>query len=105
MRLYIAGPMSGIEGHNFPAFNEAAAQLRAAGYEVENPADTGVVEGWSWADYLRYDLPLMLKCDGVAMLFGWQDSRGAQLEYEVAYQLGMPINAVQWWANRAAVAA
>jgi hypothetical protein len=102
-RLYIAGPMSGYPEHNFPAFNQAAEQLRAAGYDVENPADTGLVDGWEWADYLRFDLPLMLKCDGVAGLFGWQDSKGACLEMHVAEELGMPIRAVAWWVQQAEV--
>jgi hypothetical protein len=102
-RLYIAGPMSGYPEHNFPAFNQAAEQLRAAGYDVENPADTGLVDGWEWADYLRFDLPLMLKCDGVAALFGWQDSKGACLEVHVAEELGMPIRAVAWWVQQAEV--
>lgn len=104
-RLYVAGPMSGIEGHNFPAFNTAAAQLRDAGYEVENPADTGVVEGWSWADYLRYDLPLMLRCEGVALLTGWFHSKGARLEIDVAERLGMQVRVVRVWLERAEVAA
>ena len=38
MRLYLAGPMSGIKDFNFPAFNEAAEHLRKLGYEVFNPS-------------------------------------------------------------------
>lgn len=104
-RLYIAGPMTGIEDHNFPAFNEAADQLRAAGYEVENPADQGVVDGWEWADYLRHDLPLLLKCDGVALLSWWYRSRGAKLEHYVAVELGLPAYPLAWWVKRAELVA
>ncbi len=90
-RVYVSGPMSGINGHNFPAFNAAAEQLRAAGYEVENPADKGVIEGWEWEDYLRYDLVKLLECDEVVALPGWEQSRGAQLEVHVAQSLRMPV--------------
>lgn len=100
-RIYISGPMTGHEDFNFPAFNEAADLLRVAGYEVENPADKGVIDGWEWADYLRHDLPLMLKCEGVAMLFGWHLSRGAQLEYDVATRVDIPVWSVKWWLSRA----
>lgn len=38
-RIYIAGPMSGLPEFNYPAFNRAAAVLRAQGHHVENPAE------------------------------------------------------------------
>lgn len=103
-RLYVAGPMSGIEGMNFPAFNEAANQLRAAGYDVENPADFGVADGWVWADYLKRDIPLMLACDGVATLEGWASSPGASLEVGLAWDLAMPAESVRGWLLCKAVA-
>jgi hypothetical protein len=93
--------MTGLPDHNFPAFNKAADQLRAAGYEVFNPADRGVLDGWVWADYLRDDLGLLLKCDGVALLTGWRDSKGANLEHHVAQALGMPREHVQSWLTAA----
>ncbi len=37
--IYISGPMSGLPECNYPAFNAAAAHLRALGYSVENPAE------------------------------------------------------------------
>ncbi|MBT9158943.1 MAG: hypothetical protein DDT26_00192 [Dehalococcoidia bacterium] len=39
MRIYISGPMTGLHDLNFPAFRDAAAKLRAIGYEVVNPAE------------------------------------------------------------------
>lgn len=93
--LYLAGPMTGQPDHNYPAFNAAAARLRADGYTVANPAEAGKVDGWEWADYVKRGLRAMLHCDGVALLPGWHESRGARLEYDVAHALkmrGMPVD-------------
>ena len=34
-RLYVAGPMTGLPDHNYPAFAEAAARLRAVSSDQE----------------------------------------------------------------------
>lgn len=88
--VYVSGPMTGLPEHNFPAFRTAAAALWAAGFEVLDPSVFGEHVGWSWADYLRRDLPDVLRADVLALLPGWQDSRGARLEVHVARELGTP---------------
>lgn len=98
MKLYLSGPMSGIENFNFAAFASAAEYLRGKGYYVVSPAeadeeDGGVVDGkatMSWGDYIRRDIQLLLDVDGVVTLPGWRNSRGARLETYVARELGMP---------------
>jgi hypothetical protein len=90
-RVYLAGPMTGFEDFNFPAFNKMAADLRARGYVVENPAEHGVVEGADWADYLAYDLTRLGLCGQVAVLPGWENSKGARLEVHIARELGMKV--------------
>ncbi len=100
-RLYISGPMSGYgPGHNFEAFNRAALLLETYGFDVENPADKGIINGWSWAQYMKYDIDVLLRCDGLAMLPNWECSRGARLEVHVALELGMPVLPVQVWADQ-----
>jgi len=90
-RLYLAGPMTGFEDFNFPAFNAMAAELRARGYVVENPAEHGVVDGADWADYMAYDLTRLGLCGQVAVLPGWENSKGARLEVHIARELGMKV--------------
>ena len=99
MKLYVAGPMTGLQDHNFPAFNHAAEQLRNTGYAVVNPADNGAEPGQSWLHYMRLDLAQMLTCDGVATLPGWQSSRGASLEVHVAHRLGLPVRGWFGWCS------
>lgn len=94
--IYVSGPMTGIADHNFPAFNQAAVQLRHAGFEVRNPAENGC-GALSWADYIRRDLRDVLDVDGVALLPDWTRSRGARLEVHVARELGLPIAEVSVW--------
>lgn len=90
-KIYIAGPMAGIPEFNAPAFHAEAARLRALGYEVENPADVKLADGATWSDYMRADLPLLLKCDTVVLLPGWNHSRGARLEAHLARELGLHV--------------
>jgi hypothetical protein len=91
MKLYLSGPMTGIPEFNFPAFHKAAASLRASGYEVVNPAELDAADTtpMAWEDYLRRDLRVLLDCQGIALLPGWENSRGAKLESTVALALGM----------------
>lgn len=89
MKVYVSGPMTGIEQFNHPAFEAACESLRHAGYEVESPHRAPELE--SWEAYMRYDLALLLKCDAIAMLPGWEQSRGARLERLVAEALGLPV--------------
>ncbi|WAT26769.1 DUF4406 domain-containing protein [Pseudomonas sp. GXZC] len=90
-RVYVAGPMTGIADFNYPAFNAVADQLRAQGYEVENPADHGIVEGAQWADYMAYDLTRLGLCGVIALLPDWEKSQGARLEVLIAERLGMTV--------------
>lgn len=89
MRLYIAGPMTGLPEFNFPAFNAMAEKMRGTGWHVENPAEHGHVDGAEWADYLRYDIGRLATCEAIMLLPGWSKSRGARLEVSIAKELGM----------------
>lgn len=90
---YVAGPMTGVEDHNYPAFNEATATLRAAGHEVLNPAenDDGNQHAGDWTYYMRQDLRHLSHTDALVMLPGWRTSRGATLEAHIARQFGLPL--------------
>ena len=91
-RVYIAGPMTGHPEHNFPAFHAAAGRLHEAGCEVVNPADNfGGRTDLPRSSYLRADVVLLLQCDAMAVLPGWETSLGAKLEYLLARELQMPI--------------
>lgn len=91
MRIYISGPMTGLPQLNYPAFNTAAELLRAEGFEVENPAENPEPECRSWVGYMRLALVQISRSDGLLLLPGWLDSKGARLELHIAQQLGLPV--------------
>lgn len=98
MRIYLAGPMSGLPSHNFPAFLAAGKALRTLGFEVFSAAEKELSEGYDpetpattdLAGYMAVDLPEVCRADAIVLLPGWLHSKGACIEYMVADALGKP---------------
>ena len=101
MRVYVAGGMRGYDRFNFPAFDAAAAHLRAQGHEVRNPAEhdrelgfdetKNSLEGFDLAKAFRWDIESVLWAEAIAVLPGWENSQGASVETAVARMIGTPI--------------
>lgn len=90
-RIYLSGPMTGLPDLNFPAFNAAAARLRALGYLVANPAEINPDKSADWHECLRADIKALCDCDAIALLDGWETSPGAHLELHIAHRLGLGV--------------
>jgi hypothetical protein len=102
MKLYISGKMTGLPEHGFPAFYEAAEKLTAVGYDVINPAENfGGRTDLARSAYMREDIGNVLKADGLALLSGWSQSKGASLEVQIADELGLLSNYVDTWVKDA----
>lgn len=97
MKLYIAGPMTGISDFNYPEFEAAADKLRAAGFDPVSPTENGLPKTAHWKQHMRADIPMLLQCGGVALLDGWENSKGAQLERHIAMQTGIWVMKVSGW--------
>lgn len=105
MRLYLAGPMNGISDFNVPAFLEAQAQLEGVGHEVVSPVQdflheyqhpgsdltTNTDTQEAHAAYLRRDIAMLLGVEAIALLPGWETSKGANIELAVARALALPV--------------
>lgn len=94
MRVYLSGPMTGIPDNNFPAFHAWAARLRAQGFDVVSPAE--IQEAGTWEMCLRKDMRELPTCDAIALMPGWERSKGAHLELHVAHRLGMEVMHLQF---------
>jgi hypothetical protein len=88
-KVYISGHITGIDFGNRFAFSCARNALELCGYEVVDPSEVQLDDEATWADYMRADLKLLLDCDFIYMLDGWEDSKGARLERELAENLGI----------------
>lgn len=95
-KVYISGPISGRERDDYMRqFANAAALLRCLGYRVCNPTRK-LPARWpllyrlmGYHRVLLYDMRLLLRCDYIYMLEGWETSRGARLEKATADILGI----------------
>lgn len=110
-KIYIAGPMRGIKDFNFPAFFAAEEELKAQGYIVFNPArrdedhcgkgfaksETGTLSDitdtkFSLRNALHDDTTFIsLHADAIALLPGWEKSKGANAEHALAVALGLEV--------------
>jgi dATP/dGTP diphosphohydrolase, N-terminal/Domain of unknown function (DUF4406) len=110
MKLYTAGPMTWIPQFNYPAFDQVATVLRRKGFDVLSPAEMdsdemreramaspdgapGAIAGLeSWGDMLARDVKIIAdEADGVVLLPGWEQSKGARLEAFIARHVGKPV--------------
>jgi hypothetical protein len=99
-KVYIAGPMTGYPLYNFEQFFAWAAAIRSTGDTPLNPAEHDVrkmFNGWvydeaGYDEIIEYDLNLIRKeADRMFMLRGWNFSKGAQMEHDLAVELGLNI--------------
>lgn len=117
MKLYVAGPMTGIPQFNFPAFRMWTEFLRGQGFKVISPheSDPEDVQALAWASatgstselaHLAHAGPLpttiknvedVAECDGIALLPGWSKSSGAVHEVATAVRFGIPVAPVEMW--------
>jgi len=113
LTVYVAGPMRGVAEFNFPAFEEATAQLRSRGYKVISPAEqdldrgfdpTGLTGhedmsslGFDLRETLLSDLKFVSECDAICLLPGWEFSKGATVELDMAVALGLDVKTLEEW--------
>jgi hypothetical protein len=112
--IYLAGPMRGIPNFNTPAFTEGAARLRSQGHTVFNPAERDMEEfgtvSESAGDEHAFAKKVGLTTDAlrrncfladtqwickhanaIALLPGWENSKGAMAERALGLALGLEI--------------
>ena len=105
MKVYLAGPMTGIPEFNFPAFKAATEDLRQRGYDVLSPAEMDEAEGFEpsptgddqapeqYAAFLARDIQKIAEAniDAIVVLPGWETSGGANTEVAFVRALKRPV--------------
>ena len=87
-RVYIAGPIAGIDNYK-DRFRRAEILLERAGYQPVSPV--GEESGYTYRDYINRGLSKLATCDAICMLPGWMGSRGAKLEKWYAETVKLPV--------------
>jgi hypothetical protein len=114
MKVYIAGPMRGLPGWNFEAFDRAERKWRSLGHHVFSPVSILRGMGYAWGDsapvepdgrdgqgtdhlkhVIQSDISCIFHSDAIALLPGWESSRGATVELALAQFLGLPVYAAE----------
>jgi len=108
--IYIAGPMTGLVGFNYKAFDLAAEYFRDQGWNVINPVDLDIESGgpcirslpidtdWNKMpdglikdEVIRRDVDAVMQADAIALLTGWGNSMGARAEASLARWRGLDV--------------
>ena len=89
--VYISGSISGRDRldaeYHFKSVQDKIEQDENR--YVYNPMD--FKERDCWEDYMRDGIAALVDADAILMLNGWQESRGACLERNIAFELKIPI--------------
>lgn len=83
IKIYISGKITGTIDY-IQRFERAEKSL--SNYIVINPAKVNAqlpIET-TWEEYMKMSMCMLEMCNAIYMLKGWEDSKGARLEYEFA---------------------
>lgn len=101
LKMYISGPMGGVENYNVKLFDRVAKEMEEVGFEVHNPAD--YAKRWmeqngkrdmtdeEYGEAMLHSLNNLKTCDVILMLPKWQYSKGAKNELMLALVRGMEV--------------
>lgn len=72
-------------------FADAKAFLDEIGFEAVNPLEKVLPDDAPWEQHMVKDIELLCSCDAIYMMDNWTESKGAQIEYDIANRLGKDV--------------
>lgn len=97
---YISGPITGVEGWQERFIQAENWVKKNLDTQIKTPRLIGkrleeelgkTEEQIPWEEYMRADLRELTYCDTIYAMKGWEDSKGAVIEVQLAYALGLRI--------------
>lgn len=100
MRIYISGPVTNIQ-HFKIHFDAAEKELKEKypNAEIINPTMIVLPESCTHDDYMKIDFMLLDLADAIYMMRGWENSKGACMEYGYALAKDLIILKEEAWEN------
>ena len=78
-------------------FYRAAEKMDREGHTIVNPLlipasrKKPAEKTPEWSDYMRAYIKALCDCDAIFMIYGWENSKGARIEFNLAVDLGLKV--------------
>lgn len=106
-KVYLSGPITGMPNNNIQEFKKYEEKFKNLNFEVINPhnlfsgdevellekclEEKKITFEEYHSHFMRRDIAEMMNCDFIAVLDGWEKSKGANIEVYIARNINMPI--------------
>ena len=94
MRIYISGPITGMDKHViYRRFLNAEWKIQKLDHYAVNPLKIGyfLPEDFRHQDFMDVDMAILKKMDAIVLLEGWESSQGCTQEFSYACRNDMKI--------------
>ena len=97
MRIYLSGKITGRDKADYTSqFARAEQFYKSGGFDVVNPVKIGeeILKAnpkATYSDIMAADLKALSQCTHIALLEGWEESKGAKMEKAEAEEMGLEI--------------
>lgn len=106
MRIYLSGKITGLEKEVYTRqFERAENFYKTSGFDVVNPVKIGeevlkINPKAEWQDFMIRDLEALRTCTHIALLEGWEESKGAKMEKAEAEKMGLEIMYLKFYGGK-----
>lgn len=92
-KVYISGPITGLPMCEVKDnFMKVEKEIKDFGHKPINPLKVSPFSTRkTYKDYLIDDIEALIRCDAIYLMPGWKKSKGANLEFVIAKELGLDI--------------